>query len=93
MYTITKEKIQGKQLGKTDGEYICYGLIDKTGNGVVPHCHHTPEEAVGELIYFLRLNQSTNRKFLAEDLSVEEINQIEKELLEQSRQFNVVNVS
>lgn len=76
---MTREIQPGKKIGKPEGEYICYGLIDATGVELVPHCHPTPEEAIGELVYFMRLN--LKRKFLAEDFTAEEIDKIEADLL------------
>jgi len=76
MYTITKQNKDG---------YDFHGLIDTTGQEVIPHIHKDPREAIAEVIYLLKMNQKQigNRKFLAVDPSTEEIEEIERELLEQ----------
>lgn len=76
-YRIVKENRDG---------YDFHGLIDATGGEVVPHIHAKPEEAISELVYYLKMNQQ--RRFLADELSDEQIEELKNELLEQAKTLN-----
>jgi hypothetical protein len=62
-----------------------YGILEGE-NLVVPCTHETKEDAIKEWEYFetLNTNAQDHRKFLVETKTIEQINEVVKELMSQS---------
>lgn len=80
---------------------VKYQIVKSNGNGkygifegalleeAVPFCHQTPWQAASELLYFLRTNlrREPHRKFLDEELTEAEIDEIERDLIKQDEEL------